>query len=113
MEKYLQKELVGHTWCLVGVLFDQITTIIGLSLVPTSYESNQIVATLIEKNVGLWLLLDVTILSALFIGVHFLFNFCYRRIKYRGFFLILPSLIFGFLRMYCGIHNMKLALSLV
>jgi hypothetical protein len=112
MEKHLQTELVGHTLCLLGVVFDQITTIVGLCLVPNSYESNQIVATLIGKNVGLWLLLDVTILSILFIGVHFLFTFCYRRSQYRGFFLITPSIIFCVLRLYCGIHNMKLTLSL-
>jgi hypothetical protein len=112
METYLQKELFGHSFCLLGVLFDQITTLIGLSFGPKLYETNQIVATLMGKNVGLWLLLDVTILSILFIGVHFLFNFCYLKIKYRGFFLILPSLTFGFLRIYCGIHNMELTLSL-
>ena len=112
MEKHLQTELVGHTLCLLGVIFDQITTLIGLSLVPNSYESNQIVATLIGMNVGLWLLLDVTILSILFISVHFLFIFCYRRIQYRGLFLIVPSIIFSVLRLYSGIHNMKLTLSL-
>jgi hypothetical protein len=112
MEKYLQTELFSHSFCLLGVLFDQITTLIGLFLRPTIYESNQIVATLMGKNVGLWLLLDVTILSILFIGVHFLFIFCYRKIQYRGFFLLLPSLVFGFLRIYCGFHNMKLTLAL-
>ena len=112
MEEHLQTELVGHTLCLLGVVFDQITTIIGLYLVPNSYESNKLVAMLIKQNVGLWLLLDVTILSILFISVHFLFTFCYRRIRYRGVFLIVPSIIFGVLRLYCGIHNMKLTLTL-
>jgi len=112
MEGYLHKELFGHSFCLLGVIFDQITTIIGLSFFANIYESNQIVATLIGKNLGLWLLLDVTILSILFICVHFLFKFCYLKIKYRGFILIIPSLIFGFLRIYCGVHNMGITLSL-
>lgn len=112
MEKYLHRELFGHSFCLLGVIFDQITTMIGLSFFSRIYESNQIVATLMSNNLGLWLLLDVTILSILFIGVHFLFNYCYRKIKYRGFILIVPSLIFGFLRIYSGIHNMAITLSL-
>jgi hypothetical protein len=112
MERYLQIEVFGHFFCVLGVLFDQITTLIGLSLLPTVYESNQIVALLMRKNVGLWFLLDVTILTILFIGIHFLFTFCYRKIQYRGFFLLLPSLIFGFLRIYCGVHNMELTLAL-
>ena len=112
MEKYLHKELFGHSFCLLGVIFDQITTIIGLSSFSRIYESNQIVATLMGNNLGSWLLLDVMILSILFICVHFLFNFCYMRIKYRGFILIIPSLIFGFIRIYSGIHNMAITLSL-
>lgn len=112
MEEYLHKELFGHTFCLLGVIFDQITTIIGLSFASNIYESNQIVAMLMSKNVGLWLLLDVTILSILFICVHFLFNYCYMKIKYSGFILIIPSLIFGFLRIYGGVHNIGVTLSL-
>lgn len=113
MEKYLHKELFGHSFCLLGVIFDQITTIIGLSSFSRIYESNQIVAMLMGNNLGLWLLLDVMILSILFICVHFLFNFCYMRIKYRGFILIIPSLIFGFIRIYSGVHNMGITLSLI
>lgn len=112
MEEYIHKEIFGHTFCLLGVIFDQITTIMGLIFFSSTYESNQMVATLIGNNIGLWLLLDVTILIILFIGVHFLFNFCYIRIKYRGFFLIIPSLIFGSIRIYCGLHNMEITLSL-
>ena len=112
MEEYLHKELFGHSFCLLGVIFDQITTIIGLSFFSNIYESNQIVAILMGKNLGLWLLLDVMILSILFICVHFLFKFCYLKINYRGFILIIPSLIFGFLRIYSGVHNMGITLSL-
>lgn len=112
MEEYLHKELFGHTFCLLGVIFDQITTIMGLNFFSSTYESNQIVVILMGNNIGLWLLLDVTILIILFICVHFLFNFCYVKIKYKGFFLIIPSLIFGLIRIYCGVHNMKITLSL-